>query len=158
MPSFIHSGISVFCMHFFISAASLSCMEINFLNQNPCMPSRPEVFQFGIFLSIALSPSGCMFTWGPSSSIRNSLFILFIYFAFFYLSVPIFCSKIFWPLSHLVVGMASPILPLTLPRIFSRCFWTSCFVYIVWSCLGIFLVFLLSLVFFGWSPQAFFEF
>ena len=56
----IHLGITVFCMHLFISIASLLCMEVNFLNRNPCMPSRPGIFQFDI-LSVALSVLGCMF-------------------------------------------------------------------------------------------------
>ena len=63
------------------------------------------------------------------------------------LSIAIFCSKIFLPLSHAVVDMTSPILRLIVVRIFLRCFGTSCFIYIVWSYLGIFLVFLLSRVF-----------
>ena len=45
----IHSGMSVSWKHPFILIASLSWMEVNFLNQNPCMPSRPGVFWFGIF-------------------------------------------------------------------------------------------------------------
>ena len=60
---------------------------------------------------------------------------------------PIICSKIFLPLSHPVVDMALPILPQIVGRIFFVFFGTSCFIYIVWSCLGIFLVFLLSSVF-----------
>ena len=97
------------------------------------MTSRPGVFQFVIFLSVALSPSGCVFTWGPSSSIRNSVSMLFIHSAFFYLSDPICFSKIFLPLLHLVVDMVSHIHHLIVGRIFFRCFGTSRFVYIVWS-------------------------
>ena len=63
------------------------------------------------------------------------------------ISIPVFCSKIILPLSHLVVYMASPIPPLIGSRIFCCWFRTSLFVYIVRSFLGIFLVFLLSLVF-----------
>ena len=44
--------------------------------------------------------------------------------------------------------MSLPILPLLVGRIFYRCFGKPCFVYIVWSCLGIFLVFLLSPILF----------
>ena len=112
------------------------------------MPSRPRIFEFDIFLSVALSALGCIFTWRLSSRIRNSVFMLFIHLVFFFsffffcydLSVPIFLLKnLFSSLSHPVVGMASPILPLLVGRIFCCCFGTSCFVCIVWSCLGIFL-------------------
>ena len=97
---------------------------------------------------VALSASKCISTLGPSSSIHNSFPILFIHSAFCYdFSIPIFCSKIFLPRSHPVAGMTSPILPLRVGRIFFRCFGKSCFVCIVWSCLGIFLFFLLSTVF-----------
>ena len=48
-PLVIHSGASVSCNHLFISIASLSWMELNFLNQYPCMLSWFGVFQFGIF-------------------------------------------------------------------------------------------------------------
>ena len=46
------------------------------------MPSRPGVFQFDILLSVTLSASGCIFTWGSYSSIRNSATMLFIHSAF----------------------------------------------------------------------------
>ena len=108
---------------------------------------------------VALSPSAYVH---PRAFFEHSqlCFQVVYSFGFFYydLSVPIFCSKIFLLLSHPVLDMASTILPLIVGRIFFRCFGTSCFVYIVWPCLGIILVFLLSLVFFGWSPQAFFFF
>ena len=73
-------------------------------------------------------------------------------------SVPIFYTKIVLPLSYPVVDMAWHILPLIVGRIFFPwfSFLCSCFVYIVWSCLSMFLLFLLSLVFFSWSPQVFF--
>ena len=55
---------------------------------------------------------------------------------------PYFAPKPFWLIHHPVVGMASPIpYPLLVGRIFFYCFGKSCFVCIVWSCLGIFLVF-----------------
>ena len=150
-------------MHLFISVASLLCMEVNFLNQNPCMPWNPGFFQFAIFLSVALSPLGCMFTW-PSSSTHNSVSLLYIHLAFLLWSFRFHvCSSVFLFLSHPVVDMASPILPQLLVvflfiYFFCCCFGTSCFVYIVWPCLDIFLVFLFWLVFFGWSPHPFFEF
>ena len=53
-----------------------------FLNQNLCMPSSPGVFQFAFFVSVFLTSSECMFTWGPSASIINSVSMLFIHSAF----------------------------------------------------------------------------
>ena len=105
-----------------------------------CNQSK-RVFQFVIFLSVALSPSGYMFTWGLSPSIWNSVSMLFIYSAFllWYFRSYILL-QIFLPLSHLVVNMASPNIPLIVDRMFLSCFGTSCFVYILCSCLGIFLV------------------
>ena len=49
-PLVIHSGTCAPCRHLFISSASLSRIEVNFLNQKPCIPSWPGVFQFDIFL------------------------------------------------------------------------------------------------------------
>ena len=81
-PSVIHSVFSVFCMHLFISVASLSWMKVNFLNQNPYMPSTPEVFQFGLFLGVAFCASRYITILGPSS-IHNSGSMLFIHLAFY---------------------------------------------------------------------------
>ena len=138
-PLVIHSVISVFCMQLFISVASLSCMEVYCLNQNPCIPSRPEVFHFGIFLRVALCPSDLLRAFA-------TLFPCCLSIRLFYydLSVPIFCFKIFLPLLHTVVDMSSLTLPLIVGRI---CFGTSCFVHTAWLCLGIFLAFLLLLEF-----------
>ena len=115
------------------------------------MPSRPGVFQFAIFLSVALSP--CM---SPGGLLRTFITLfpccLSIRLFCYDLSVPIFCSKIFLALSHPVVDMASLILSLIVGWIF--------FVVLerpVLSCLDIFLAFLLSFVFFGWSPHVFFS-
>ena len=97
-----------------------------------------------------------MFTRGPSLSIRKYVSMMFIHSAFCYdLSIPIFFSKIFFAYfaSGCRYGFAHS--PLIVNTIFFRCLGTSCFVYIVCSCLGIFLVFLLSL-FFGWSHQIIF--
>ena len=78
------------------------------------MSSRPGVFLFAIFISVTLSPSVCMFTWGPSSTFatlfQRCLSIRLFCYDF---SVPIFCSKIFLPFLHSVVDMASPILLLS---------------------------------------------
>ena len=59
-----------------------------------------------------------------------------------FLFVPIFCSKLFYFPCHLVVSITSCILHLLTFRIFSRCFGKSCFVYIILSCLDMFLIFL----------------
>ena len=83
------------------------------------------------------------------SSICNSFSMLLIHSAFFFyydLSVPIFCTKIFMPLSRPVIGMSSFILFLLADRMFFRCFQMSYFVCIIWFCLGIFLVFPLWLI------------
>ena len=147
-PLVIYSGISVFCMYVCIHFGWKSVIDGGyfFLTKiRVCHLGRG--FSSLIFLRIALSALGCKFLLAFSSSICNSVSMLFIPSAFCYdLSVPIFCSKIFLPLSNPVVIMFSPILVL-FGKIFFRCFGTSCFVDIVWSCLGIFLVFLLSLVF-----------
>ena len=57
-------------------------MEVNFLKQNPCIPSWPGVFQFDIFLRVVLSKSMCISIFGSSSSPSNSLVILFIHSSF----------------------------------------------------------------------------
>ena len=62
----------------------------------------------------------------------------FVFFVIIF-PFPYFAPKSFC-LSRIVVGMASPILPLIGGRNFFRCFGTSCFVCIVWSCLGIIII------------------
>ena len=103
----IHPGICF--LHAFILFGCKSVLyggEI--LNENPWMPSRSGVFQFAIFLSVVLSLSGCMLTWGPSSSIFNFVPMLFIHSAFFFIII----LFVYFALSRSVVDMASPILPL----------------------------------------------
>ena len=53
---------------------------MNFLNQKPCIPSWPGVFQFEFF-RVVLSKSMCISAFGPSSSSSNSL-VLIIHSAF----------------------------------------------------------------------------
>ena len=140
----IHLRMSFSSKHLFILIASLSWMEVNFLNQNSCMLWRPGVFQFGNFLGVTLIASMWIFTFRLSSSFCNSFFISFIYSAFCYdPSIPIFCSKIVLPPLHLVAGLSLHFLSLHADRIFFRCFEMSYFVCIVWSCHGIFLISLL---------------
>ena len=57
-------------------------MGVNFLNQNPCIPSWPGAFQFDIHFSVVLSKSTCISILGPSSSPSSFLVILFIHSAF----------------------------------------------------------------------------
>ena len=64
-----------------------------------------------------------------------------------YFTPKLFCFLLVW-----FLVMSSCILPLHAGRIFFHCFGMSWFVYIVWFCLGIFLVFLLSPVPFNLFP------
>ena len=139
------SSIRVFLFLVSIHFYSQSVMQVNFLNQNPCMPSQTGVFLFGIFLRVALSESICIFSLGLSSTLGNSFSLLFNHSTFllwyrrshtllqnYFVS---FASG-FWN----VFSLHSP----TWKKNFIRCFERSCFICIVWSCFGIFLVFLLS--------------
>ena len=81
-------------MHLFISSASLPRMEVNFLNQKPCIPSCPGAFHFHISFSVVFCKSTCISILGPSSSPSSSLLILFIHSAFsLFLWLPYFCPK-----------------------------------------------------------------
>ena len=95
-------------------------MGVNFLIQYPW----PRVFQFGTFLSVALSESRCVFAFGLPSS-PNFLVPKLLCF----LVVQLLICAIF---SYLLVE-------------WFRCFGMSCFFCVVLSCLNIFLVFLLGL-------------
>ena len=119
-PLVIHSGISVFCIHLFISVASLSCMEVNFLNQNWCMPLRPGGFPVCYLFKYYREPVWVYVHLKAFFEHWQLCFHVVYPFGFFVfgLSVPIFCSKIFLPLSLPVVDMASLILPLIVGRIF----------------------------------------
>ena len=68
--------------HLFIWIASISLIEVNFLNQYPCIPSWPSVLQFSTFLSVALNESRGIFALGPSSSSCSYFSLLFIHSAF----------------------------------------------------------------------------
>ena len=142
----IHSGISASCKHLFILIASLWWMEWNFLN-SIYVPHQGLAFSNRYFLSVARSKLSFIFAFGPFSSSSNIfLCCLFIRIFCYDLSVPIFYSEIVFLSIYLVVSMFSCILPVFADRIFFICFRMSCFVCNVWSNLGIFLVFLLSLV------------
>ena len=119
-PLVIHSGMSISWKHLFISIASLSWIEVIFLNKNPCLPSRPGLFQLGIFLSVALSKSMSIFTLGLFSTLCCSFFHVLYPFVFYCYnpSVPKLCFKILLPPLHPVDGLSSPILSLLDDRIF----------------------------------------
>ena len=120
-PLIIHSDISVSCKHLFIAISFFFDCK-SFVDEgdffNPCIPSRPGVFQFGISLVL---PGGVF-------RVFTILFpcCLSIGRLYYDLSVPIFCSKIVLFLSHPVDSMTSSILPLLADRIFLL-FWNVLF-------------------------------
>ena len=61
--------------HLFISSTSLLWMEVNFLNQKPCIPSWPGVIQLGI-LFMLFRVNRCVF---PFSSLLRAVLILLSY-------------------------------------------------------------------------------
>ena len=123
------------------------------MNQNPCIPSYPGVFQFDIF-SVVFSKSMCISALGPSLSSSNSFVILLTHSSFLScFLVAIFYTKIVRFLLHPVVGIFScHLLPLV-GKISCSCFGMSCFVCIVSPFLDIFLLFLFSPVLSGLFPQ-----
>ena len=149
------SGTCASCKHLFISSASLSWMEVNFLNQNLCIPSLPGVFQFDIFFGVFLSSSMCISPFGPSSSPSSSLVISFIQSAFslFFFLLAIFSSENVRSLWCPVVGMFLCHALSVVGRIFFRYFGTFCFVCIVLPLVYISLISLLSPELSGLFPQ-----
>ena len=153
-PLVIQSGTCASCKHLFISSASLSWMKVNSLNQNPCIPSWPGVFQFDIFF-VSFWVVRCLF---PLSGFLRVLLVLSSYclsiqpFRYAFL-VTIFSSKIVRFLWRPVVGMflchALPIVD----RFFFRCFGMSSFVCIVLPFVDISLISLLSPELSGLFPQ-----
>ena len=148
-PLVIHSSTCAPCRHLFISSASLLWMKANFLNQNPCNPSWPGVFQFDIF-SVVLSKSMCISAFGSSSSPSNSFVILLIHSAFLLCSLG--CYILFQNCSVSLASGCWYVFMLSPPfvgRISFHCFWISCFVCIV----DISLIFLLTPILSGLFPQ-----
>ena len=99
-------------------------MEVNFLNQKPCIPSWPGVFQFDIILSVVMSKSVCISAFRPTSNPSISLVILFIHSAFLlrFFWLPYFCPKSFgFFCIRLLVYFYCYLLPIV-NRIFFRCF------------------------------------
>ena len=154
-PLVIHSSISIFYIYSFISVANMCVCRWSFKPKSVFL-SRPMVFQFAIFLSVALSPSGCIFARGPSLSLCNSVSMLFIHSAFFYdFSVPIFLLQNLLSLSHPVVNMDSPIFLLIVARIFSIFSkFLFCLYFLVLSQYRFSLPSFGTI--FGWSPRVFF--
>ena len=119
---------------------------LEFLNQNPCIPSWPGVFQFSTFFSFSSVETTTTFTSGTPSSPSNSFFMIFINSAFLIYS---FCSHIL--LQNFFVSFASDcwflcIVCRLVGWIFFRYFGMPCFVCIVWPCPGTFWVSLLSAI------------
>ena len=114
----IYSGLFVSSQHLLSPRARMSWIDVNFYNQNPCMPSWPGIFQFCTFLNFALSDSRSMSTSGSSLSS--------CYFFPYYLSIQpsytfsilIFYTKIDLLPLHPVFGISSSILLLFVDRIF----------------------------------------
>ena len=126
-----------------------------FFKPNSVHAIKARGFPVWYFLSTTLSVSGCMFTWWSVSSIHNSVSMFFIHSTFYDLPIPTFCSKFFCLCRIRLLIWLRRFSPCILVDFF-RCLGTFCFFFIVRSCLRIFLVFLISPVFFGWSPQVLF--
>ena len=129
-------------------------MEGNVLNQKPCIPSWPGVFQFYIF-SVSFWVNRFLF---PLSSLFRVVPLLLSYclsikpFRYVFL-VAIFLSKIVRFLLHPIVSMFSCHPLPVVDRIFFCCFGMSCFVSIVLTFVDISLIFHLSPVLSNLFPQ-----
>ena len=170
LPLVIYLGMCALCRHLFISSACLSWMEVNFLNQKPCIASWPVVFQLDIFFRIIFSKSICISAFRPSLSPSNSLVIVYsfsLFVGFFWLPYfspelfsffciwlfalfPIISSQLLIEFSFIV--LECPVLPVlfTLCRyLFNLLSFTSTFWFISLSCIVIFSFFLLSCIAFS---------
>ena len=82
-PLIIHLRITVSPKHLCISRASYSVIEVNFLNQNPCMPSCVGIFQFTASFSVTLSEFKCITVSGPflsaCNSFSNAMFFFWVF-------------------------------------------------------------------------------
>ena len=113
------------------------------------MPSWLGIFKLGTFSRVALNDLRYISLLGLSSS--SCCCFLSIRLFCYDLSVPIFSFK-FVLLPFHPVAKSSCIFPLLAGRFF-HCLGISRFVWIVWSCLNIFLVFLISPVPSGLFPR-----
>ena len=154
-PLIIQSLTYVPCKYLFISSATLSWMEVNFLNQNPCIVfHRGLAFSSSKLFSIVLSKSMCISAFGPSSSPLNSFVMLFIHSASsLCFLVAVFQSKIVRFLLHPVAGMFLCNLLPVVDRIIFRWYGMFCFVCNVFPFVDISLIFLFSPVLSGLFPQ-----
>ena len=155
-PLVIYSGISVFSMHLFISVASVSCMEVNVLKQNPCMPYRPGVFLFDVFKWCLERVEVYFHPWTFFEHSDPNFHAVYPFGFFCYdLSVPLFSSRVFLILSHLFVGKSSPIPPLIVARFFPL--FSYVLFYLYYLVLSRYIFSLLSIArIFGWSTPVLF--
>ena len=151
-PLVFYSGMSLPSKRLFILISSLSWIEVNFKTSIYVCHHGQMFSNLVLFCVLHWVNWGFIFAFGPLSR-YNSFSILFIHSAF------LLCSPHSTLLEnclfhyHPVVGMSLSILLLLAGRIFLRCFGMFCFVSIVWCCLDIFLVFLLSPVPSDWFPR-----
>ena len=125
----IHSSMFASCWHLLRCWASLSWMDVNFYNLDPCKLSWSGVFQLDIFLSVTRHK----FASEPSLSSSNSFSIRHSYYV---LSV----SKIALFLLHPVVDLSEFSFHQYVGRNFFRYLGKSCLVYIAWPSSGTFWV------------------
>ena len=116
---------------------------VNFLNQNPNIPSWPGVFQLDIFL-VLFWVNRCVFLLSDVLRVLLTLLpcCLSIRLFCYVLLVAIFYSKIVRFFLHLVVRMFSYHLSQLESRISFHCFGISCFVCIALPFVDIFLIFI----------------
>ena len=159
-PLVIQTGTRTSSKHLFISSASLSWMEVNFLNQNPCIQSEPGVFPCDIYFLVSFwVVSKCIFPFRAFSWVFLVLCaILFIHSAVFVMlflvAIVLSIQKRSRSLWRLVVGMFSCNAHPVVVRIFFRsCFGMSCFVHIVLPFGDISLISLLSTELSSLFPQ-----
>ena len=120
-------------------------MDVKLLNQNPRLSSRPNVFQFAIFLTIALIESRCMFASEPFSSLSTSFFSSNLSIQHFrYVPFPYFTPKLFRFFYIWLLICFGALSTNFVRMIFFRYFGRSCFVCIAYLCIGTFWVFLYS--------------
>ena len=129
-------------------------MEVNFLNQKPCIPLWPGVFQFDTFLSVVLRKLVCISAFGPSLCSSSSLLTWFIHLAFSLCFLfAIFLSRVVGFHLSLVVGMFYCHLLPSVDRIFFHSFGMSYFVCIILPFVDISSILLLLPALSGIFPQ-----
>ena len=90
LPLVIHSSTTTSRKHLFNSIARLSWIAVNYLNQNPCMPLWPGVFQFSIFL-VLFWVNRCVFSSSVLLWVLSTLFpyclSIWLFYKFSWLSL-----------------------------------------------------------------------